>query len=101
MERCPACLARMGENPVCRRCGCDLTLALAAERRARRYLSQALEALQTGGTETARELVQRALGLDSSKALRIAAAFVLRQGAGRSEQSGPVQTEAVKSANQG
>lgn len=76
MERCPACRARMGGSPVCRRCGCDLTLVLAAAEEAEKALTRALWALMQGAPEEALVEVERARGLDSSGLVRCIAAFV-------------------------
>jgi hypothetical protein len=53
MERCPGCRARLGEEALCPRCGCDLSLPLRAERQVRRHLEAAIAALAAGDAGSA------------------------------------------------
>ena len=53
MERCPACRSRLGETPICPRCGCDFTLALCAEKQAQSLLRRAVQAWCKGDREYA------------------------------------------------
>ncbi len=70
MERCPACRARLGAEPVCPRCGCELDLALRAERDARRLTARALGLLASGRCDDAGTLVRRALSLRDEPLIR-------------------------------
>jgi hypothetical protein len=63
MERCPACRARLGAEPLCPRCGCDLSLALQAETAARRLAAAALRELAAGHWRKARIHARRAVAL--------------------------------------
>ncbi len=48
MERCPVCRARVKENPLCRRCGSDLTDLFVLEKQAEYMLVRAVQCLQAG-----------------------------------------------------
>ena len=66
MERCPACRARMSEQAVCPRCGCDFTLALDAKAAARHHLGAALRALAQGEQDSARQALLQSQSLQRS-----------------------------------
>ncbi len=80
MERCPVCRARLGADPECARCGCELHQALRAERDARRLTARAVRELAMGRPEAAAVLVRRALSLNdeplSRAVLRLTQSFV-------------------------
>lgn len=59
MERCPACRARLLGQPVCPRCACDFSLALAAQANARRHLCAAVRALAAGDRPAATQSVRQ------------------------------------------
>lgn len=65
-ERCPACRARLGENAVCGRCGCDFTLARLAQSQARAAVALALRAWADDAPALARRHVCAALALDDT-----------------------------------
>ena len=70
MERCPACRARLGAEPECPRCGCELHQALRAESDARRLTARALAHLAAGRPRQAETLVRQALALDDDPLIR-------------------------------
>jgi hypothetical protein len=53
MQRCPLCRARLGQSPICPRCGADHSLAQAAEAQAERHLRAALAALASDNRRAA------------------------------------------------
>ncbi|PWF47848.1 hypothetical protein C7C56_013365 [Massilia glaciei] len=63
MERCGACRARMGDEEVCPRCGCDFSLAIRAERQAALLLGRSVDAWADGRQERARALLAASLTL--------------------------------------
>ncbi|SBT06166.1 hypothetical protein ACCAA_300027 [Candidatus Accumulibacter aalborgensis] len=63
LDRCPACRARLPENAVCPRCGCDFSLAQQAIEQARRLLEQALRSLALGDRAAARSQVDASLAM--------------------------------------
>lgn len=63
MQRCPNCRARSDGNEVCRRCGMDHSLLLAAERAADGCLGRAVTALAGNDPATAEQALHRALSL--------------------------------------
>ncbi len=64
--RCPACRGRLALEPMCPRCGCDLTLVRLAETRARQCLVRAVHAYARGNFEEARASAHAALELERS-----------------------------------
>jgi hypothetical protein len=62
-DRCLACRARLAEDGVCPRCGCDFSLARQAMEQAGRRLEQALRALAVGGRELARNQLDASLAM--------------------------------------
>ncbi len=64
MERCPGCRARLGEDPVCSRCGCDLALVVRAETRAAHLMRCAMHAWAAGDRDAARAYMQKSLALE-------------------------------------
>ena len=64
MERCPGCRARLGEYPVCSRCGCDLTLVVRAEARAAHLMRCAMHAWAAGNRDAARAYTRKSLTLE-------------------------------------
>lgn len=63
LERCPACRSRLADEPLCPRCGCDLTLVRRADSQSRRLFGQALQAWADGDKQQAQDLVQAGLQL--------------------------------------
>lgn len=64
LERCPGCRARLTEDPVCTRCGCDLTLVRRTEAQARRLVHRALSAWAQGNPPEAEACAAAALVLE-------------------------------------
>lgn len=79
MERCPACRARLGAEPLCPRCGCDLSLALQAEDDARRLAVAALRDLVAGRCRKARIHARRAVALQADPLHRAVLQLVRRR----------------------
>jgi len=75
VERCPACRARLGEEETCPRCGCDLGLALQAERQAQRLAAAAIHALAAGDAAQATRHARAALSLKDDAWGRALAGF--------------------------
>lgn len=71
MDRCPACRARLTEQPECPRCGCDFTLARRAEAGARRRLGEAIRTLAGGDRQRAKALLEQAQALKRSELGRV------------------------------
>jgi predicted amidophosphoribosyltransferase len=69
-ERCPGCRLRLAEQPVCPRCGCDLTLVRRAEAQARRFVLRAVQAYALGEVRQARGFAREALKLEHSPLAR-------------------------------
>ena len=66
MERCPVCRARFKEEPVCYRCGADLSPLLTIEAEAAGLEQQAVTLLGTGQWLEARQTAEQALALQYS-----------------------------------
>ncbi|MBK8535243.1 MAG: hypothetical protein IPL59_08950 [Candidatus Competibacteraceae bacterium] len=66
MERCPVCRARFKQDPVCSRCGADLSSLLAIETEAAALERQAVVLLGVGQWIEARQAADRALALQHS-----------------------------------
>ncbi len=64
MERCPGCRARMGDDPVCARCGCDLVLVRRAETLAAHLMRSAMSAWAKGDRIRATTQMQASLALE-------------------------------------
>lgn len=63
MDLCPGCRAALGNDPVCRRCGCDLTLVIRTENLARYQVIAAIRSLLHGEREEAKQLLEQSLFL--------------------------------------
>jgi hypothetical protein len=63
LDRCRACRARLPENAVCPRCGCDFSLARRAMEQAGRLLEQTLRSLALGDRAAARSQVDASLAM--------------------------------------
>jgi len=63
MERCPVCRARFKEEPVCYRCGADLSALLAIETEAAALEQRAIAGLEAGQPLEARRAAEQALML--------------------------------------
>jgi hypothetical protein len=63
MERCPNCSARYAGEPICRRCGMDLSLLLRTEQAAERALQRGVRELVRGNAKTARAALNSSLTL--------------------------------------
>ncbi|QQS54844.1 MAG: hypothetical protein IPM89_03090 [Candidatus Competibacteraceae bacterium] len=66
MERCPVCRARFKEEPVCYRCGADLSVLLAIEAEVAALERRAVALLGTGEWIKARRVAERVLTLQPS-----------------------------------
>lgn len=66
MERCSACRSRLGDMPICPRCGCDFTLAIRAELQAQHLVIQAIQAWYSGDQDLAENYVGKSLALKQS-----------------------------------
>ena len=61
LARCPACRARLLDEPICPRCSCDLTLVRRAEAQAQAWVARALQAWARGDLPQARACARSAL----------------------------------------
>lgn len=62
MKRCPTCRANLNDKTEeCRRCGTDLSFALAAEKKGVQMESLALKLLVAGDTQKALDAANQAL----------------------------------------
>lgn len=66
MERCPVCRARFKDEPVCYRCGADLSRLLTIEAEAAAWEREAVTRLGAGQWLEAHQATQRALALQFS-----------------------------------
>lgn len=64
LARCPACRARLLDEPICPRCSCDLTLVRRAEAQAQAWVARALQAWARGDLPQARACAGAALLLE-------------------------------------
>lgn len=63
MERCPVCRARFKDEPICTRCGADLSPLLAIEAEAAVLEEQAVALTHTGQWLEVWEVAEQALAL--------------------------------------
>jgi hypothetical protein len=66
MERCPVCRARCKGDPVCQRCGADLSELLAIEAEVAALERRAVLLLEASEFGEARRTAERALALQHS-----------------------------------
>lgn len=66
LERCPGCRARLTSEPICPRCGCDLTLVRQAQAHAQQLVARALYAWALGNGEQAKALARNARDIEHS-----------------------------------
>ena len=64
LARCPACRARLLDEPICPRCSCDLSLVRRAEAQAQAWVARALQAWARGDLPQARACAGAALLLE-------------------------------------
>jgi hypothetical protein len=69
MERCTVCRARLNDGPLCRRCGSDFSLVLAAQARMHALFSESLCLWQQGHAATALALAGQAVMLKTEPVL--------------------------------
>ena len=69
MERCPVCKARFKDDPVCYRCGTDLSILLGIERRAEWLEQRAVALYGAGNFGEAWRVAEQALALKRSPLL--------------------------------
>jgi hypothetical protein len=67
MERCPACRSRLGDTPICPRCGCDFTLAIRAQWQALRLSRQSVLAWHKGEYDMAKAYINKSLLLKQDR----------------------------------
>jgi hypothetical protein len=60
----------LAQEPICPRCGCDLTLVRRAELQAQRLVVRALHAWARGDRDAARTFARSALALEHSRLAR-------------------------------
>ncbi|CAK0766703.1 hypothetical protein CCP3SC1_40006 [Gammaproteobacteria bacterium] len=75
MERCPACRAILAGSTTCRRCGCELASATAAEDAAEVLLRTTLAALIKGEIGRAAHLATISAGLRRSSLATLLVGF--------------------------
>jgi len=63
MERCPVCRARRNDDPVCHRCGTDLSWVCRVEAQAQTWQRVAIAKLLTDEHQLVREALQHAVKL--------------------------------------
>ncbi|HYQ91670.1 MAG TPA: hypothetical protein VES89_06235 [Candidatus Competibacteraceae bacterium] len=66
MKRCPVCKAKFKEDPVCYRCGTDLSTLLRIERQAERLEQRAVTWYGAGHLSEAHRVAQQSLALQRS-----------------------------------
>ena len=63
MERCPVCKAKFKDDPVCYRCGTDLSTLLRIERQAERLGQRAVACYGAGHLSEAQQVAKQSLAL--------------------------------------
>ena len=66
MERCPVCKAKFKDDPVCYRCGTDLSTLLRIERQAERLEQRAVACYGAGHLSEAQHVAKQCLALQRS-----------------------------------
>ena len=79
MERCPACRARLKGVAICGRCGCDLTIPMHIESKAKLLEQKAVAALSRGELAEARADLERARQLQASPMQQVLLRFTVVQ----------------------
>lgn len=79
MERCPVCRARFKEEPVCYRCGADLSALLAIEAEAAALEQRAIAWLEAGQPWAARRTAEQVLALQYSPLAAAVQGFARRE----------------------
>lgn len=79
MERCPVCRARCKGDPVCYRCGADLSPLLAIEAESAALERRAVLLLQAGELLEARRTAERVLALQYSPLACVVRDFARRE----------------------
>ncbi|MDD2739867.1 MAG: hypothetical protein PHR94_13130 [Methylomonas lenta] len=79
MQRCPCCHARLKSEPICPRCGAELSRVLCCEQLAQVWLSLALQTLSAGQAEIAVAAVKRSLSYQQTQAARLFRDFLIHQ----------------------
>jgi hypothetical protein len=78
MQRCPCCNARLRAEPVCSRCGADLSGALRCEELAKLWLSVSLQTLHAGQPDVAVAAIERSLSFKQTHAARLFRDFLVQ-----------------------
>lgn len=78
MQRCPCCNARLSAEPLCPRCGADLSRTLRCEQLAETWLSVSLQTLQAGRADIAIAAVKRSLSFKQTQAARLFRDFLVQ-----------------------
>ena len=79
MERCPVCRARFKEEPICYRCGADLSTLLAVENEAAALEQQAIAWLEAGQLLEARRVAAQVLLLQHRPLAAVVQDFARRE----------------------
>ena len=66
MERCPVCKAKFKDNPICYRCGTDLSTLLRIERQAKLLEQRAVACYGAGHRSEAYRVAKQSLALQRS-----------------------------------
>lgn len=78
MQRCPCCNARLSAEPLCPRCGADLSRALGCEHLAKLWLSASLQTLTAGQPDIAVAAIERSLSFKQTQAARLFRDFLVQ-----------------------
>ncbi len=76
MDRCPHCKARIKEQPICRRCGADLSPLLLIETQAGEYARRCVQSLLAGNMQEAEDCIAAAVLLHATDCNRVLQGFV-------------------------
>jgi hypothetical protein len=79
MERCPVCKAKLKDDPVCYRCGADLSTLLGIEKQAARLEQRVVALYGAGALGEARWVAEQALALKRSPLLCRLVEFLTRE----------------------
>lgn len=77
MQRCPCCHARLKSEPICPRCGAELSRVLRCEQLSQAWLSLALQALSADHANIAIAAVKRSLSYKQTQATRLFQDFLV------------------------
>jgi len=95
MDRCPACRARLQNQPVCPRCSADFSLAVGAETSARGHLAAAMRHLAAGDRDGARQALEQSQAMKRSEIGRLLGYLINRRHVESRENDAAEQADVI------